>query len=200
MVALKGKAATKMRMQWETYNWRTIQKACKSQKPVSGMRPVQQRRNEVIWRPGQEATSAPPCWNLRSFGNKCTALKKALVILLRFSALPQWLLSRGIVPLSPLVTSLQCSLWFRSRSAWYQGRNEVRWRPGQEPNLAPPHLNLRSYGSKFTVLKAVFVTLLEIFSAPRSHSAPPYWFRCPRNCSPLHPLVTPLNGIIVFAT
>jgi len=37
---------------------------------------------------------------------------------------------------------------------------------------APSCLNLRSYGSKFTVLKEVFVTLLGIFGAPRSHSAP----------------------------
>jgi len=59
-----------------------------SQKPVSGMLPVQQRRNEVRWRPGQEASLAPPCSNLRSFENKYTVLKNALVILLRFSAPP----------------------------------------------------------------------------------------------------------------
>jgi len=53
-----------------------------------------------------------------------------------------------------------------------QRRNEVRCRPGQKSNLAPPVFNLRSYGSKFTVLKEVFVTLLEMFGAPRSHSAP----------------------------
>ena len=40
------------------------------------------------WRPGQEATLAPPCSNLRSFGSKCVALKKAHVILLGFSAPP----------------------------------------------------------------------------------------------------------------
>jgi len=28
MVALKVKAAMKIRMQWKTYNWRTIQEAC----------------------------------------------------------------------------------------------------------------------------------------------------------------------------
>jgi len=32
-------------------------------------------RNEVRWRPGQEASLAPPCSHLRSFGSKCTALK-----------------------------------------------------------------------------------------------------------------------------
>jgi len=30
MIALKGKAAIKMRMQWKTYQWRTIQEACKA--------------------------------------------------------------------------------------------------------------------------------------------------------------------------
>jgi len=32
-----------------------------------------------------------------------------------------------------------------------QGRNEVRWRPGQEASLALPCSNLRSFGSKCTV-------------------------------------------------
>ena len=32
--------------------------------------------NEVSWRPGQEASLAPQCSNLRCFGSKCTALKK----------------------------------------------------------------------------------------------------------------------------
>ena len=34
-----------------------------------------------------------------------------------------------------------------------QGRNEIRWRPGQETSLAPPISDLRSIGSKCTVLK-----------------------------------------------
>jgi len=38
------------------------------------------------------------------------------------------------------------------------GRNEVRWRPGQEASLAPPHSNLRYFGSKYSVLKKVLVT------------------------------------------
>ena len=67
-----------------------------------------------------------------------------------------------------------------------QGRNEVRWRPGQEASLAPPCSNLRSFGSKFTVLKTVIVTLLGLFGAPQ-------WFRDPivtrrpGNCAPLVP-------------
>jgi len=46
-----------------------------------------------------------------------------------------------------------------------QGRNEVRWRPGQEASLAPPCSNLRSFGSKCTMLKKVLVTLLGLFGA-----------------------------------
>ena len=67
-----------------------------------------------------------------------------------------------------------------------KGRNEVRWRLGQDATLAPPYLNLKSYGSKLTVLKEVFVTLLDIFGAPRSHSAPPWWFGA-RGIAPLAP-------------
>jgi len=63
-----------------------------------------------------------------------------------------------------------------------QGRNEVRWRPGQDASLAPPYSNLRSFGSKCTILKNVRVTLLGFFGVhaiirrPRSISAPPQWF------------------------
>jgi len=68
-----------------------------------------------------------------------------------------------------------------------QGRNEVRWRPGQEASLAPPCLKLRSSGSKFTVLKKVLVTLLGLFGAPIVT-----WR--PGNCASLPPLVMPLRG------
>ena len=54
-----------------------------------------------------------------------------------------------------------------------QGRNEVRWRPGQEASLAPPCSNLRSFGSKCTALQKVLVTLLGHFGVPCSDSAPP---------------------------
>jgi len=47
-----------------------------------------------------------------------------------------------------------------------QGRIKVRWRPGKEASLAPPCSNLRSFGSKCTVLKKVLVTLLRLFGAP----------------------------------
>jgi len=38
-----------------------------------------QGRNEVMWRPGQEANLAPAYSNLSSFGSKFTVLKKVLV-------------------------------------------------------------------------------------------------------------------------
>jgi len=47
-----------------------------------------------------------------------------------------------------------------------QGRNEARWRPGQEASLSLPRSNLRSSGRKCTVLKKVLVTLLRLFGAP----------------------------------
>ena len=63
---------------------------------------------------------------------------------------------------------------------WLQGRNEARWRPGQQTNLAPPCSILSSFGSKFTVFKEVLVTLLVLFGA--------------RELCPLPLLVTPLHG------
>jgi len=56
-------------------------------------------------------------------------------------------------------------------AAQNQGRNEVRWRPGQEASLAPPCSNLRSFGSKCIVLKKVLATLLGLFGGLHSHSA-----------------------------
>ena len=44
-------------------------------------RSQEQGHNEVRWRPGQEASLAAPCSNLRSFGSQCTALKKVLATL-----------------------------------------------------------------------------------------------------------------------
>ena len=38
--------------------------------------PPLQGRNEVRWNSGQEASLAPHCSNLSSFGSKCTVLKK----------------------------------------------------------------------------------------------------------------------------
>jgi len=59
---------------------------------------------------------------------------------------------------------------------------------GQDASLVLPCSNLSFFGSKCTVLKKVPVTLLGLFGAPRSNSAPP------GNCAPLTPpLVTPLD-------
>ena len=68
-----------------------------------------------------------------------------------------------------------------------QGRNEIRWRPGHEARLAPPCLNLRSFGSKCTVLKNVFVTLLGLYGAPHSDLAPPLRFGARGIVTPLPP-------------
>jgi len=180
MVALKGKTAMKIRMQWKTYNWCTIQEACKAKKQFQICRQYSRgatrldgaRGKKQLWRPHVRAWGLSEanvlhwrkhlwyCWDIRRPPQS------------QWFGAPIVIRRRGNCPFPPLVTPLQCNPWFRSRSAWYQG-HEVRWRPEQEPNLAPPYLNMRSYGSKFTALKEVFVTLLEIFGAPRSHSAPP---------------------------
>ena len=92
-----------------------------------------------------------------------------------------------------------------------QGRNEVKQRQGEEASLVHPCSNLRSFRSKCTELKEVLATLLGLFGAPRSHSAPPevirrirQWFGapimiwrpnsdsapgefCPQNCLPFPP-------------
>jgi len=54
----------------------------------------------------------------------------------------------------------------------HRERNEVRWRREQEASLATPSSNLRSFGSKCTVLKNVLVTSLGLLGASRSDSAP----------------------------
>ena len=108
--------------------------------------------------------------------------------------------SRRIVPpcrpsLRPCSAARDCGADLHNT----KGRNEVRWRPGQEATLAPPYLNLKSYGSKLTVLKEVFVTLLDIFGAPAVIRRP-HGDSAPGELLPLHPLVTTLHGIAVFAT
>jgi len=50
--------------------------------------------------------------------------------------------------------------------------NEVRWRPAQVTNLAAPYSNLRSFGSKCTVMKKALVAFLRFFSTPSSDLAP----------------------------
>jgi len=66
-----------------------------------------QGRNEVGWRLRKETSLAPLCSNLRSFGSKCTVLKKVLMIFLWLFGTPQWFRAQGIV--SPCTLSLR--LW-----------------------------------------------------------------------------------------
>jgi len=47
------------------------------------------RLDDARRRPGQETSLAPPCSKLRSFGSKCTVLKKALATLLGLFCAPQ---------------------------------------------------------------------------------------------------------------
>jgi len=51
----------------------------------------------------------------------------------------------------------------RCKTHHTQGRNEARWRPGQEASLAPSCSNLWSFRSKCSVLKKVLVTWLRLF-------------------------------------
>ena len=57
-----------------------------------------------------------------------------------------------------------------------KGRTEVRLGPGQDTNLPPPYLNLRSFGSKCTALKKKLGTLLGLFGASQWFGA---WALCP---------------------
>jgi len=72
--------------------------------------------------------------------------------------------------------SIKNILFFRS--SLFPGKDvsrcvaEVRLRPGQGASLAPPYSYLRFFGNKCTVLNKVLVTLLGLFSASRSDSAP----------------------------
>ena len=64
-------------------------------------------RNEVRWRMmGQETSLTPPCSNLRSFGSKCTVLKKSAYDIVG-TCWPLAVIPRpGIVPPFPPVMSL----------------------------------------------------------------------------------------------
>ena len=48
-----------------------------------------------------------------------------------------------------------------------QGRTEVRWRPGQETNLAPPFSNLRSFGRKCAVEESTCDIVVTFRHAPQ---------------------------------
>jgi len=64
--------------------------------------------------------------------------------------------------------------------------------PGARSKFGSPSSNLTSFGSKYTLLKKVVVTLLGLFGALRNHSALPAVIWRPGICAPLAPLVTPL--------
>jgi len=72
---------------------------------------MQSGRNEVRWRPGKETSLASPYSILRSFGSKCTVLKKVLLALLGLFGTPAVIRrSRKCAPLHPLVTPLDAML------------------------------------------------------------------------------------------
>ena len=75
----------------------------------------------------------------------------------------------------------------------HQVRNKIRWRPWQITDLAPPCSNLRSFGSKSTVLKNVLVTLLGLFGSPRSDSA------LGELCAPCPPRYAPALHALISA-
>ena len=112
----------------------------------------------------------------------CRGERVALVVVIRLNA--------TFLPLRPYckkmctsflndaesLTTYGCALWCSQ-----QGRNEVRWRLGQETSLAPPCSNLRSFGNK----SAAGESTCNIVRT----------FRRPGNCGPLGslaPHVTPL--------
>jgi len=86
-------------------------------------------------------------------------------------------------------------LFLNQQDRHWQGRNEAKWRPGQEASLAPQCSNLRSFGSKFIVLKTVLVSYDIVGTFRRSPQlfGAPILIRRTGNCSPHAPLVTPLG-------
>lgn len=60
-------------------------------------------------------------------------------------------------------------LHFKEHCAFH-GRIEVKWGQGQEKSLAPLCSIVRSFGSKFTVMKKALATLLRL--SARGHCVP----------------------------
>ena len=104
------------------------------------------------------------------------------------AGLPSWSSSKksDLVPKKP-----DSNLKTYTHKTCIHGRNKVRWSPGQEASSVSLCSNLRSCGSKCTVLKKVLVTLLGLFGVPRSHSASAV-IRRPGNCTPL---ASPLSAL-----
>ena len=136
---MKGKAAMKIKNQWKTYNWRTIQEACTAKNQFLAWcqcsRGVTRldgtRGKKQLWRP-----------HVRTWGLSETNVlywRKHLQYCWDFRRPHGDSAPREFCPFAPLFTPLQCSAWFRNRSVWYQGRNEVRWRPGKM-QIWRPHI------------------------------------------------------------
>jgi len=77
--------------------------------------------------PGKETSLAPPCSNLRSFGSKCSVLKKVLMTLLGLSGPSQWFGARVIVP--------PCSLVYVSGVMQYKSKNFPKLSKYSSPNV-----------------------------------------------------------------
>ena len=88
--------------------------------------------------------------------------------------------------------SIWCCIFFArwTRVLWGKGVTRLNSARGKK-QVWRPHVRNRSFGSKYTILKKVLVTLLGLFGAPRTHSVAPQWFgaptvtRRPGNCAPL---------------
>jgi len=106
-VALKGKTAMKIRMQWKTYNWRTIQEACKAKKQFlvccqcsRGVARLDGARGKKqLWRPHVRT------WALS--GANLLHWRKHLWYCWDFRRPPQWFSAWGIV--SPFPSLRPCS-------------------------------------------------------------------------------------------
>jgi len=90
----------------------------------------------------------------------------------------------------PSVTNRHCTS---------SGRDEVRWFQGQEASLAPPCSNLTSFGSKYTVLKKVLVTLLWLFGAPAAIRRPHSGSSPGELCTPCPPRYAPARHTFLDA-
>jgi len=77
--------------------------------------------------------------------------------------------------------------------------------PGARSKFAPPYLQLRSFGSKCTVLKKVLVRHCwgslapqQPFGVPTSDLPPPYWLGARGIAPPLSPLVAPQHAALHY--
>jgi len=117
----------------------------------------QQGRNKVRWRPGQE--------HKRSQGGRngsCSPKFLENIVILSFER--RFSKQNSVIRLKSNIVPPK----FVAPPNFWAG-----CATGQEASLAPPCSNMRSFGSKCTALKKVFVTLLGLYGVPRSDLAPP---------------------------